>query len=182
MTEFVEGWHKGRAVATGIGYTEGGTPQVAVLLRVNDDCSSGDGGRTITAYLYLSEKAAPYSIESLRAMGWTGSDLSELADADCETALPNDVSFPINYEEYNGKSSPKVGPILPATGGGIVMKSRLTGAEAKQFGMQFRGLCAAVPPKGGTKPSSARDTSVRRNARPSTVHDEPQTSAGEYPF
>lgn len=191
MTEFVEGWNHGNACAAALGYTEGGTPYVAVLLRVNDGDNEPNAGRTITTYLYLTDAAGPNTAEALRLMGFRGSDVSVLApqDADIEKLLPREVSFPINYEEHNGKRSPKVGKICASGGGSIAVKNRLEGNEAKSFGMRFRALFDSVPATGGApKPAQAAQSNRGAQQKPPASVRQPDPNplldndGNEFPF
>jgi hypothetical protein len=60
-------------------------------------------GRAFTTVLYFSAAAIPYSIARLRALGWDGSDVSDLTGID-----KNEVQAEIKYEEYEGEMKMKV--------------------------------------------------------------------------
>jgi hypothetical protein len=155
MAEIAEGWYSGRAVATGIGYTEGGTPQIAILLRVADD-DPNEAGRTIQAYLYLTDAAQENTLEALRLMGFKSDDISDLdGHIDAELVLPNDIRFPVSHEEYGGKLRAKVGKICKMSASTVALKNKLEGNEAKQFGLRFRSVCKAYPAGFEPKPKIA---------------------------
>jgi hypothetical protein len=141
------------------------------MLRIADN-DPNDSGRTITTYLYLSDAAQENTMEALRCLGYKGNDLAELADEsiDTELLLPNDVSFPINYEEYNGTSRPKVGPIRRAGAGSVALKNKLEGNEAKQFGLRFKALCAAHP--AGAEPKAKPAIAKPRTRQQAPINED----------
>ena len=149
-----EGWHRGKAIDYAINESDQGTTSIAVLLQVADGDQSGDGGKIISTYLFCTDNAIDNTVAALRLMGWTGNDLSEFEDSnaiDVATLLPNDVSFPINNEEYQGKVNAKVGKICKASSGKVAVKNKVEGAAAKSFGSRFKVACMAQPAKAGAQ-------------------------------
>jgi|SRR5579859_2147207 len=89
---------KGIAGSDQTGHTSKGTEQLAVDLQLLDL------GRRVTTFLSFSEAAAPFSIERLQAMGWTGeNDGQHLVGID-----RNEVTVILKYEEYQGKLQMRV--------------------------------------------------------------------------
>jgi hypothetical protein len=171
MTEWNEGWHQGKAIDYAIGVTDGGTESINILLQANEEDPSGDGGKIITTQLWCTEKAIANTVEALRIFGWTGIDLSDFESPTlipAEELLPNEVSFPINNEEYNGKTYAKVGKICRASSSRVYVKNRLEGTAAKEFGARFRAACAAIP---GAVPAQKRQEKAPAKKPPARQAD-----------
>ena len=84
---------------------EGGTPVAIVSLRVLE---GPDMGSNLTYRGYLSEKAAPFTMQALKALGWTGTKLSK---AMAEGLGTRKATAQLKMEEYKGKVEEKVGGI-----------------------------------------------------------------------
>jgi hypothetical protein len=176
-----KGWHRGKATDFAISVSDTGTEAIAIQLQVTEGDPSGDEGKTITTYLYCTDAAIDNTVAALRLLGWTGDDLGVFGtdgEYSLEELLPNEVSFPIDFEEYNGNSQAKVGKICKASSGKIAVKTRLEGTAAKQFGQRFRSACAANPAEGGAKPrnapAAARPAAQRRPPVDPTVSEPPE--------
>lgn len=136
------GIYKGRGIAGSeqYGCTSNNNDQIAVDLALKDI------GEQVTTFLVFTEKSAEYSIERLRAMGWEGDDLSNLAGLD-----RNEVDVEVKYEEYQGKMQMRVQVL---TGGGrVVLQNAMDDKAKKAFAARFRGL--AVSSRGSSKPQGA---------------------------
>ncbi len=106
------------------------TPQIIVQFQdLNND--------TITAYLFCTEKAWPYTAEKLCTLGWDpvkrGYRFEEL-NADPSPIVGNFVEIVVDEEEYEGKKRNKVKFINP-TGGRI---ERMEPAAAVSFAERLR--------------------------------------------
>lgn len=131
------GVYKGRGI--------GGSEQYGASSKGNDqiavDLVLGDIGESVTTFLPFTDKAAQYSIERLRALGWEGDDLSNLKGID-----KNEVDVEVKYETWEGKERMKV-QIL--TGGGrVVMQQTMDAQSKKAFAAKFRGLAVSSKPSG----------------------------------
>lgn len=128
------GTHRGRGIA--------GTEQYGTTTNGNDqivlDLDLFDIGEKVSTFLVFSDKSAPYSIERLRALGWSGNDLADLKGIDA-----NEVSVEVKYEMYNGEEKMKV-QIL--TGGGVVLKDKLDDKGKKAFASKYKALAASSTP------------------------------------
>jgi hypothetical protein len=116
------------------GESTNGSPELLLQLDIPDI------GKRLTTVLYFSAAAAPYSIERLRAMGWEGSDLSDLTGID-----KKDVSIEITYEPFEGELKMKV---QVRSGGGTFNTKKPV--DAKAFAARV-GAIAGLP----TTPASA---------------------------
>lgn len=136
------GVYPGRGIASSeqYGTSQKGTDQIAV------DLNLSDFGERVTTFLYFSDAAAQYSIERLRAMGWEGDDLSNLAGID-----RNIVNVEIKFEMYDGKEQMKV-QIL--TGGGrVVLQNTMNDQAKRAFGARFKNLAAQS--RAGSSPAGS---------------------------
>lgn len=126
------------------GTTSGGNDQIVVEIELLDL------GERASTFLVFSDAAAPYAIDRLRAMGWTGGDLTNLeglGSQECEVL--------VKYEFYDGKDRMKVEVL---TGGGrVVLKDQLDEKGKKAFAAKYADIVKQKPataPKasGGSKP------------------------------
>jgi hypothetical protein len=94
-------------------------------------------GNTITAYLYTSEKAWPYTEKKLQTLGWdplqNGFRFEEL-NTEPSPIAGKAVQIVVADEEYDGKLRSKVQFINPP-GGGV---ERLAPEEAKSVAARLR--------------------------------------------
>jgi hypothetical protein len=131
----LEGNYRARGVAGSeqFGTTKNGADQVVIDLELLDV------GQTVSTFLYFSEKAAPHSIKRLRALGWTGTDLSDLAGIDAQ-----EVEVRVYWETFNEKESMKVEIV---TGGTVVLSDQARHDERgkKQFAARFANLVKSIP-------------------------------------
>jgi hypothetical protein len=106
------------------------TPQISVQF---EDIN----GNTITAYLFLTDKAWPYTEEKLTTLGWEpikrGYRFEEL-NLDPSPIVGSYVEIVNDEETYNGKTRVKVKYINP-TGGRI---ERMEPAQAMAFADKLR--------------------------------------------
>jgi hypothetical protein len=139
------GTHRGRGIAgtEQYGTTSNGNDQIVV------DLDLFDIGEKVSTFLVFSDKSAPYSIERLRALGWSGNDLANLTGID-----QNEVSVEVKYETYQGEEKMKV-QIL--TGGGVVLKDKLDDKGKKAFASKYKALAASsTPAPGAVAPAPSR--------------------------
>ena len=162
-----EGTYKARAEEGALTPTSKGDPQVAVLLRLLDG-GAGIEGQLITWYGSFSEKAVDRTLDSLRLLGWTGDDVSDLSGLTGTTA---EVRAVIAQEpDQEGKVRTRVKWINAP--GGLAVRARLEEGDAKAFAEKMRGYVMwhnqrqkGGQPRGGTaasKPASlpADDTDI----------------------
>lgn len=123
------GIYRGRGVAGSeqYGVTNNGTDQIAIDMDL-------DGGHRVTTFLYFSDKSAKYSIQRLRALGWQGSDLTNLSGIDA-----NDVDVEIKYEEFQGEMKMKVNIVA---GGTVTLDKPLDDKGKKAFAARFKALAS----------------------------------------
>ena len=116
MSLIPEGTYPARAVGYEFGTSDNGTEQIGVAMRI----TQGDyAGRTLTWYgFFNSPENAQRAIRSLRACGWKGEDLTNLAGL-----TEQDVNIVVEVETYNGKTGNKVAWV---NGAGVAMKNVMT--------------------------------------------------------
>ncbi len=145
MSERIQaGVYRGKAVAGSeqYGATSNGNDQIVIDLTL-------DTGDTVSTFLVFSEKAAPWSMKRLRALGWSGTDLTDLTGIDS-----NEVDVEVKYEEYNGDMKMKVQIV---TGGTVTIENQFDDKGKKAFAAKHAALAKATAPKGA--PSNAAQTS-----------------------
>jgi hypothetical protein len=125
---------KGIAGSEQYGVTSNGNDQVVLDLELFDI------GEMVSTFLVFTDAAAQYSIDRLRALGWSGADLSNLSGID-----QNEVEVRVKYDVYKGEEKMKV-EIL--TGGSRVklqdqMDDRAKKAFAAKFSSYTRGSAPA---------------------------------------
>lgn len=142
-----QGVYKGRVIAEAVQYgnTKNGHDQIVL------DLSLTELGERVSTFLVFSDASAPYSIERLRACGWQGDDLTNLAGIDA-----NEVDVEVKYETWEGELKMRV-QIL-ANGGRIVLQQTMNDQAKRAFAAKFRGVAAQARPAGqssGGSPSGA---------------------------
>lgn len=113
--------------------SEGKSPSVMVKLR----CVEGKNtGKDLTYFGSLHDNAVKYTIEALRAMGWTGSDVTDLV------GLGSTKFTAVEKENtYEGKTTRRIQGIWP-----IKAKNTMDAKKAKTFAKKFKTIAAAVKP------------------------------------
>ncbi len=127
------GTYRGRAIkgSEQYGQTSNGNDQIVI------DLDLFELGEKVSTFLVFTDKAAQYSLDRLRACGWTGDDLSNLSGIDA-----NEVDVSVKYEMWEGQERMKV-QIL--TGGGAVkLKDQLDDKGKKAFAAKYRDLAKTV--------------------------------------
>ena len=147
------GTYTARAIAGSeqYGATKNGTEQIII------DLDLPSIGRQLSTVLFFSDKAAPYSLERLRACGWHGDDVTQLAGIDA-----NAVPVAVRYEMYDGKEQMKVEII---TGGGrIKLETPMDAAAKRAFGASIKALIRSGAAPAGTR--AAARPAPKGNAPP----------------
>ena len=93
-----------------------------------------DGVRVRSIPQYINASTLEFVIERLRACGWKGDDISNLAGVDA-----NEIDIEVSVEEYQGKQRNKYNIM---TGGGRFSVSRPV--DPKMFNAKFAALRGAV--------------------------------------
>jgi hypothetical protein len=148
-----EGIYRARAIKAELDKSDKGDDVVVVMLEIQ----IGEGTMNAITRLYFSEKAAPYSLERLRALGWPGGTTFE--------KLPNVVDVTVKHEMYEGKPQTKV-DILTG-GGGIKPKNPPSPAEEREFFQRINKAMGAAPAPARTPMSKGGGLAV-----PSQVADD----------
>jgi len=125
-----------RAIDAYLAETKSGKPHVVVDLEV---AAGNFMGERITAYLFLTDKAAERSIESLRHLGWRGTNIHDLVGV-----TDNMVQIVVEREVYDGRERAKVRwinrigapsmPALPESKAASInaaLQSRIAAVDAK---------------------------------------------------
>lgn len=141
MSEIKDGTYYGMVMDHGFGPKEGetGTPYLSVQFKLETMDTHEDAG-TITAWLYLSDKAIEHTAKKLRAIGYVGTSSEELADGTKLRGLRCQVT--VKNEVYEGKLRSKVEWINPENYVPGVVKSE---AAAKANSRRLDTLLKTIP-------------------------------------
>lgn len=140
------GMYRARATSGVLGETSTGKEQMVVDFELLD---AGFEGQHLTWFGFFTEKTLESTIKGLRACGWTGDDLMDLAGIDT-----NEVSLVVENETYEGKTRARVRWVNPINTG-LSVKAPLPEDKAKAFAAKMRGQIRAMekaPPKKGPPP------------------------------
>lgn len=102
------------------------------------------------------QSGAERVIASLQHAGWTGDDISELADIDDDNAkrmMPDEVQLTCEPETYDGKERLKV-QWVNKPGGKFAFKEPMQGNQLKSFAAQLKSTVKAVRTASGSRPST----------------------------
>ena len=152
----------GRYLARGIrgelGETLGGKEQVGVLVEITED---GDfRGQTGTWYGYFTEKTTKRTLESLRYLGWSTDDLSDLTGID-----QNEVEVVVEHEaDQNGVMKCKFSWINKP-GGQLGINKPLDAGRKAAFAAKMKGLVISMK-QGGGSPSAPAGAGFAAAGRP----------------
>lgn len=156
----LHGTYRAQALSGGLGYAGNGTEQVGIDFVITEGPSEG---QHITWYGFFTDKTADRTIESLRVLGWEGTDLCDLTGID-----KNPVELVIEAEEYN---DPRNGEIKTRSrvrwinrAGGLQMKDMMSQQQAREFSARMRGKVVAAG--GPQKASNRNDRPAHRPAAP----------------
>lgn len=159
MNLIPEGTWKCRGVSFALGYTSQDGEQVGVEIMLQPDQHEDVDGRHITWYGSFSEKAEPFTLKSLRVLGWQGDDISDLSGIidgpECEAVIGHE-------EGQDGVWRHRVRFINALGSGGVAMKSKMSPEQAKAFADRMRGRVLAMNRAAGQPAAPA----AKANAAP----------------
>lgn len=136
-----KGTHKARAVDAALGMTQTGKEQVAVLFELTDGSCE-----RITWYGYFTDATFERTVESLRYLGWTGTDLTDFIMLPSECV--NEVEIVVDDEDdQRGNPVRKVRWVN--SGRGVAVRDVLDDAQARAFGARMKARVAALQAKAG---------------------------------
>lgn len=161
---------KARACAIDFGYTSKGNDQMGVDFVLLE---GENAGSHITWYGYFTEETFERTIESLRHMGWGGTDLAELPS----NVPQEEVQLVIGHEEYNGEVYARVKWVNAL--GGIAMKERMDAGAARAFANKMKGRILALGAKSGQPRAAANG---QRPTAPQQSPVMPDQSTDDIPF
>jgi len=135
------GTHKARAIDCALGMTGTGKEQIGVLLELSETAER------ITWYGYFTDGTFERTIESLRYLGWSGTDLLAFRSG-LPSECVNEVEIVVEDEaDQDGKLRRKVRWINGS--GGVAIKETLDDGQARVFAAKMRAKVAALQAKTG---------------------------------
>lgn len=95
------GVYRGHVVANSEQYTEtkGGDPQIILAVQFWP-AENPDEVHEASVFMVFSDKSAPWKIKQLRACGWEGTQLSNLAGVET-----NEVDIGVKWEDYTNPAT-----------------------------------------------------------------------------
>lgn len=147
------GFYKGRAIegSEQYGTTTNGNDQILI------DVEVPALERNFTVFLVFSDAAAQYAIDKLRACGWEGDDVSNLAGIG-----KNEVDIAIKYESYQGKERMKVD--IYAGGGRFTLENQMDDKQKRSFAARMKSMMKGGASNGAATPKPP--PTARRSAAP----------------
>ena len=119
-------------------YSSKGTKAICVRFEILD---GDDAGTYINWYGYFSEKTWERTVESLKYMGFKGTDLTELGE------LQEMVSLEVINEEYNGKNQSKVKWVNSLGAKNILVNSPMPDRDLREFAAAMQSRIDAMQRK-----------------------------------
>lgn len=164
-----QGTYKARGVDGALGMTGTGKEQVAIGLEILEGESKG---AYVTWHGYFTDATFDRTIESLRLLGWQGTDLADLRGIGT-----TEVSIVVEHEQYEGKLKARVQWINSP--GGIALKERLDPGQAASFAARMKGKILALDQaKGG----GAGNTTAPQNFAQPPAAGGAANAADDIPF
>lgn len=135
-----KGTYRAVPVDACLGRTSTGKEQIALMFEI---AMAGDEPPyRIAWYGYFTDATFDRTIDSLRHIGWTGSDLSDFVNGLPEGAS-QEVEIVVDHEQDQaGEWKARVRWVN--SGRGIAVKERLDEASARSFGAAMKGRIAAL--------------------------------------
>ena len=176
MNILEEGKYRGKAREWDLGKASTGTVQVAVSFDLLDR-----PGQQIVWYGFFTDNSLETTVKALRAMGWQGSDPSELG-SNGGGLSEKEVTLVVEHEQdQKGQKRARVRWVNP--GGGVALKEALAGQDLKAFGAQLRGKILALDPSRASQHAAARPAAQQRPpAQPQRRPEPPPVDDGDVPF
>lgn len=136
--------------------------QVLVYFQV----THGDwAGEVLPWFGFFSDNAWERTIESLRYIGFTGDDLTTLA----EQPLDQMVTITVEHNEYNEKTYARVAFVNALGGGAIQMKNPMGAGDVRKFAARMKASLKSKPEHRGVRFDATKqgDTSNELAREPS---------------
>jgi len=175
-----EGTWRCKGVTGALGYTSQDGEQVGIDIMLMPDQHEDVDGRHLTWYGQFSEKAAQFTIKTLRTLGWVGDDLSDLTGIDtneCDAVIAHE-------QDLQGEWRARIRFINPLGSGGVAMKSKMSSEQAKAFAERMRGQVLALgkaAPPAATPKQPAAPTGTTKAAAPNKRPTKAQQAAAVQP-
>lgn len=176
-----EGDYLARALQWKFGVTEKGAPQIAVLFEITQD--GAQKGRKITKYLYFTEKTTDRSADSLRYMGWEGTDFTELQEGGSGRLDKEEVTIVIERKpDQHGAMRNEVAWVNRASG--IRLKNEMSKDQVADFAKMMSEKLRQSDIRRRTKESGSNkvDDGPRREPTPPPPSGSPPVSDDDIPF
>lgn len=151
---FPTGTHRARPIDAALGLTGTGKEQIGIMFE------HAETGERITWYGYFTDGTFERTIESLRYIGWQGTDLTDFA-LGLPEGVANEVDIVVEDEEDQRDGTIRRKVRWVNSGGGVAVKDRLSEDQARSFAARMKQRIAASQAKAGVKPTSSRPSAAR---------------------
>jgi len=157
-----EGRHAAICRSIQFGWTSTGKEQIAVEFEIQGP-DDEDAGRSITWFAFFTDKTFEKTVEALRTLGWTGSDVAELPGLADVGAVAQVVEIVVAHEQYQGDVNAKVKWVNKPGGSRVKLEKPMAADEMRLFAARMRARLAA--PRPGAAPTSMRPATGAPAAR-----------------
>lgn len=187
-TRELSGTYRGKVIDGGLGEATTGNEQVALLCELGGD--GPEKGVRLTYYGSFTEKAVDHTIKALRAAGWSGTNLVEVADWKKSVPVPPDVDFVIEQEpEVDQNNEQKYSedgvPLTRArvrwinAVGKIGLRTALSPDKTAAFAARMKGKFLAFDQSAGAPKTNGAPAKA---GRPTPPPAGPPADPGDIPF
>ena len=146
---FFIGMHRVCPIDVTLGMTGMGKEQIGIMFE------HAETGERITWYGYFTDGTFERTLESLRYLGWQGTDLTDFLHGLPES-VGNEVDIVVEDEqdERDGTMRRKVRWVN--SGSGVAVKDRLSDEQARSFAARMKQRIAASQANAGVKSTASR--------------------------
>jgi hypothetical protein len=125
--------------------TKKGDEQIVLGFEIVDPARPDDVGMHISYFGTFGPNSIDFTVDAIRACGWTGDDVSEVPALAEAGQLATEVRLKIEHEVYEGKTRAKVKFVNKVGGGAkIKLERTLDDNRIKQFAASMRSRIRAA--------------------------------------
>jgi hypothetical protein len=151
------GAHRAKAIDAALGMTKTGKEQVGVCFELVEN------GERITWFGYFTDGTFERTIESLRYLGWTGTDLMDFRQG-LPAGCDKEVEIVVD-EEDDQNGNPRLKVRWVNGGGGVAVRDVLDETAARSFSARMKAKVAALQAAKGEKPAARKPTPTQAQGR-----------------
>jgi hypothetical protein len=142
--------------------TKKGDEQIVLGFEITDPSRPDEVGMHISYFGTFGPNSIDFTVDAIRACGWTGDDVSEVPALAEAGQLANEVRLKIEHETYEGKLRAKVKFVNKVGGGAkIKLERTLDDDRVKRFAASMKSRIRAAGRDGaqaGSRPPAQQQT------------------------